>query len=353
MPSSPVQLALVALELILVFAGGGLLLTLLFNPRQRQRWLDTSGLVHWQISPSEFLLLAACVMLGAFFPQAVVQLLTKDWIAAAPDKTGLEVAIYGGAFHGGMLLGCLVFVFLRKLMNAERRYELRLREGPSLSWLTVLRYAGGTLLVALPVVALFSVGWNYVLRTLSLPDAPQDLIAIFAKTKSPVVVAGMLGVACILAPITEELIFRRGMYRYLRQNHVASVAFIALAIAVQATLLLQAAGEKFVANEYQSGGLKALGALGVLLAALAVFWFGSRSRTVEREKRPLALVLSGLCFGILHGSWMGFLPLAIFGMILALAYEATGSIRVPIIVHSLFNLNTVIIVLAGLADVAS
>jgi hypothetical protein len=217
----------------------------------------------------------------------------------------------------------------------------------------VLRYAAGTLLVALPVVALLSFGWNYVLRTFSLPDAPQDLIAIFAKTKSPWVIAGMLAVACILAPITEELIFRRGLYRYFRQNHIASVGFVAIAISVQATLLLQAAGEQFVAQHFREGAIKVLLAFGVLLVSLGVFWFGSRSREVEKNKRLLALVLSGLCFGILHGSWTGFLPLAILGMILAIVYEATGSIRVPIIVHALFNLNTVLIVLSGLADVAS
>src|SRR5688572_18434811 len=152
MPSSPVQLALVAFELVLVFAGGGLLLTILLNARQRQRWLDTSALDHWQISISEFLMLAACVMLGAFFPQSIVQLLVKDWIATAADKTGLEVAIYGGSFHGGMLLGCLVFLILRNLLDSGRRLEMpHLRKGISLSWPKVFRYGAGTLLVALPV----------------------------------------------------------------------------------------------------------------------------------------------------------------------------------------------------------
>jgi membrane protease YdiL (CAAX protease family) len=40
----------------------------------------------------------------------------------------------------------------------------------------------------------------------------------------------------------------------------------------------------------------------------------------------------------------------VLGMILALAYEATGSIRVAIVAHALFNLNTVLIVLSGLTE---
>jgi membrane protease YdiL (CAAX protease family) len=36
-------------------------------------------------------------------------------------------------------------------------------------------------------------------------------------------------------------------------------------------------------------------------------------------------------------------------MCLALAYECTGDIRVAIVAHSLFNLNTVLILLSGLS----
>jgi membrane protease YdiL (CAAX protease family) len=96
----------------------------------------------------------------------------------------------------------------------------------------------------------------------------------------------MLLVACVLAPVYEELLFRAGLYRFCRQ----------------------------------------------------------------RLGRGWALLISGVCFGALHGNWAGFLPLALLGMGLAVAYEATGSIRVAIIAHGLFNLNTVLILLSGLAD---
>src|SRR6478609_8700871 len=188
MPSNPVQLALAAFELTLVFAGGGLLLTILFSARQRQRWLGTHLLPYWPLTVSEFLGLAALVMFGAFFPSTVVQQLFKGTIAASTDKTGLEVFVYGASFHCGILLACLAFPTLRKQFQSNLGTEPPpLRYAPKLPWSQVLRYAGGTLLVVLPVVALISLGWNSVLRALSLPDAPQDLVKIFAETKSGLV----------------------------------------------------------------------------------------------------------------------------------------------------------------------
>jgi membrane protease YdiL (CAAX protease family) len=147
-----------------------------------------------------------------------------------------------------------------------------------------LRYAAGALMVALPILSIVSLSWNVVVRALDLPVVPQDVITIFTNTRSPFVIAGMLLVACVLAPIYEELLFRAALYRFCRQ----------------------------------------------------------------RLGRVAALLISGICFGALHGYWAAFLPLAVLGMGLAIVYEATGSIRVPIIAHGLFNLNTVLVLLSGL-----
>jgi hypothetical protein len=156
---------------------------------------------------------------------------------------------------------------------------------PARPWAQVLRIAGFTLLAAMPVLIIVNLGWTLLLKKLGLPEEPQDLIAVFANTKSPFVVAGMLLVACGLAPLYEELLFRSGLYRVCRQ----------------------------------------------------------------RMGRNAALLLSGGLFGAAHANWASFLPLAVLGMVLALAYEATGDIRVPIVVHGLFNLNTVLLVLSGLS----
>jgi membrane protease YdiL (CAAX protease family) len=123
-----------------------------------------------------------------------------------------------------------------------------------------------------------------VLRALGLPDDPQDLLAVFNSVESVPVLAAMLFIACVLAPLNEELLFRGAIFRFCRQR------------------------------------------------------FG----------RAIALLVSGVLFGALHGNWAGFIPLAVFGVVLALAYERTGDIRVSIVAHGLFNLNTLLILLSGL-----
>lgn len=61
--------------------------------------------------------------------------------------------------------------------------------------------------------------------------------------------------------------------------------------------------------------------------------------------------VAGLCtallFSAVHGSLAALLPLFIFGLVLALLYEVTGSIWAPISVHFLFNAATVAIQLGA------
>lgn len=59
-----------------------------------------------------------------------------------------------------------------------------------------------------------------------------------------------------------------------------------------------------------------------------------------------AMIFSGLIFGAAHGSLAALLPLAIFGWVLALIYEKTGSLWAPMGVHFCFNGATVLIQLA-------
>lgn len=291
MPADSVQLSLIVVETTLLFAGAGLLIWVLADPRQRQHWLGARLLPHWPVTLPEFLFAAVLVFACGFLVQSATHQFLGPHIASSPDKSGLEVFAYGAGFHCGILLGCVLFPTLRQRFYADygTRPEPMTTSPRKLAWTGVLRHAAGTVLVALPVLTLLSIGWTELLKAAGLPDAPQDLISIFSGTSSPFVVAGMLLVACGLAPLSEELMFRAGLYRYLRQK------------------------------------------LG----------------------RLPALLLSSVCFGALHGNWAGFLPLAVLGMILAIVYEATGSLRVIIVAHSLFNLNTILVVLSGLHELGT
>ncbi len=53
-----------------------------------------------------------------------------------------------------------------------------------------------------------------------------------------------------------------------------------------------------------------------------------------------ALITTGLLFGAIHGHLPSFLPLALLGVVLGLAYERTGSLWSPILLHTFFNLGT-------------
>ncbi len=287
MPSDPLQLTLAVLEHTLIFAGAGLLLWLLCSRAQRARWLRPHTLPQIYLSGSEFALGAALIFVTGFVFNALAQLLLGHLLVNTPDHQGTQLLIYNVANYGGAYLGWRL-LFPAALRAWQVRPELPPPRPPrqTLSWSEATGYAVGTLLVALPVLILISLGWTELLRACGLPDEPQDLIALFTQTKSPFVIAGMLLVACVLAPVYEELMFRAGLFRFVRQK------------------------------------------LG----------------------RMPAFLISGACFGAMHANWAGFLPLAVLGMLLALVYEATGSIRVAVIAHGLFNLNTIILLLSGLTQ---
>ncbi|MBI2516911.1 MAG: CPBP family intramembrane metalloprotease [Opitutae bacterium] len=288
MSLTPFQIALSVFELTALLAGAALLLRAVFVAPLREATFASKRLGRWNITGFEVTLLIVLIFLLGFIGQALSFQLFSKSIKGAADRAGLEVIAYGLGFHACALLGWPVFALLRRRLYADYGAEPPgLNPAPRMSWLAAALKGAGTLLMALPVVVLLSAGWTALLRFAGLPDEPQDLIAIFGHVKSPLVVLGMFAVACIAGPVNEELLFRHGVFRYLRQR------------------------------------------------------FG----------RLIAFAASAVCFGALHMNLAGFVPLALLGAALGLAYEATGDIRVPIIAHCLFNLNTIVIVLSGLPGV--
>ena len=287
---TPPQIALAASELALLVAGGYLLTTHLGPREKRESFLEANGLPKWSLTGVEVILLVLMIFVFGTAGQTLAARLLSPHVHASPDKAGLEIAVYGLAFHGLALLGWPVFFLIRGHLFADYGTAPDPVEPPTpvsrprLSWGEVFRQAAMTLAMALPIVAAVSFLWNNVLHLLHLPTEPQDLLAIFGDGHSRLVFAGMLAVACVVAPVNEELLFRGAIYRAIRQ----------------------------------------------------------------RYGRIVGLIFSGVFFGAIHGNWSGALPLAVFGAALALAYERTGDIRVNIVIHGLFNLNTILVLVSGL-----
>lgn len=108
-------------------------------------------------------------------------------------------------------------------------------------------------------------------------DVVQDSVQLLQKATDPTVLILMAVAAVLVAPVCEELVFRGYLYPVMK---------------------------KFAGP-----------------------W--------------IAAICSGLIFAAAHGSLAALLPLFIFGIVLAVLYEKTGSIWAPIAVHFCFNGATV------------
>ncbi|HVT72727.1 MAG TPA: CPBP family intramembrane glutamic endopeptidase [Lacunisphaera sp.] len=290
MPTEPVEIVISAFELGLLLLGAFVLFRVVSQPARRERWLGPRPLPPWPVTLAEFLIFVLLIFGAGVFFSIVLNLLARH-VDGGSDRVPLQLVVNGLGLDGGGLVGWWLF---HQMQRTWRGGEADLSPAavsppdavvPALPWPKALLIGAAAWVVSLPLIVAVNAGWTLLLRALHLPDEPQDLIAIFANAKSPWVVTALLLIACGLAPVYEEFLFRAGLYRFCRQK------------------------------------------LG----------------------RPWALVLSGCLFGALHQNLASFVPLALFGMCLAVAYEATGSIVVPIVAHALFNLNTVLIVLAGLS----
>lgn len=141
-------------------------------------------------------------------------------------------------------------------------------------------------LVAFPFVWITGLCTVFIFERLNkagwtIPLDQQPLVGIFEETKSPIAIIILFIMAILIAPVAEELIFRASIYRFLKSR-------------------------------------------------LPIFF---------------SMLLSAILFSLLHMNIVGFLPLIVIGISLCIAYELTGNILVPIIFHSVFNLNSIILIL--------
>jgi membrane protease YdiL (CAAX protease family) len=285
MSFAPHQVVIATAQLLMLLIGAWLIARTLAVRELRVAVLGHNRIPTWPLSGFEATLLALGIFVCGTIGQGAAVQIFHQFFAEAPDRSGIQVVLFGLGFHGIALVGWPLFQAGRRYAHSD--YGAPPPPSPKarrLGWRALLWQSVLTLLLALPLLTLASAAWTALLELLGIEAKPQDLIGVIGAVESPAVLIAILLVACVLAPINEELLFRGVVFRAVRQ----------------------------------------------------------------RLGRGIALTASGLIFGAMHFNLAGFVPLALLGVILALAYEHSGDIRVPIVAHALFNLNTMIVVLSGL-----
>jgi uncharacterized protein len=264
----------VGFELTLA-AAGVLLLWIHVLRRQARVSARPSSLQPWNASLPDFLVFLVMVMASSF----AFAVAASSAVKFLPLR-GDEVTVFNGAAAQlGMLVGVGIFA-----LRPGRAF------GASSSGTRNIFLSGGvTFLVSLPVLIATATAWESVLKLCKLPTEKQDLIGMFVNAESPWLLGIMLTLAIVIAPLTEELVFRAGLFRYLR----------------------------------------------------------------TRVPHWAALTLPALFFATLHVNWntlqglSSLAPLTVLAVIFSLAYERTGQLGTPIVAHALFNLNTVVLIFSG------
>lgn len=261
------------LELAFAFTGAVLLWTRVWSPTARAR--AERRLPVAATTAIDLLLFLVFVLLGGFGGALLGGGLARGFGARGDAATILT----GAGAQLGLLAGVAFYAGQRS--NAV---------GVKLAGREAVVTGAVTFLIALPIMMLSAKSWEYLLRSLGLPTVRQDLIGMFANASSPGLLAVMIALAVLIAPLGEELVFRAGIFRLCR----------------------------------------------------------------PLMPRWLAILLPAVAFAALHVNWStgqglpSLLPLVALAVIFTLAYERTGNIGTTMVAHALFNLNTVMLIFSGL-----
>ncbi|MBI5771251.1 MAG: CPBP family intramembrane metalloprotease [Verrucomicrobia bacterium] len=257
-----------AAEIILLL--GGLLLAWreALSPAARARQTPVR-LSEWPLPVADFLRFLLIVVCATLAGNLAGTLVLKLW-SIGTDTRAMVLTAFSQA---GMLAGIGFFK-----ASAERVAPRDFAVTPG-----DLAAGGAIFLVALPFVTATNAGWLWLLKTCGVELPKQELVDMFLHARAPALLAFMILLATVTAPLSEELLFRAGFFRYLR----------------------------------------------------------------TRLPRWAALLGPACLFAALHQHVASFLPLVVLGIIFSLAYERTGRVAPVIVAHACFNLNTIVLLLCG------
>ena len=265
-------------SLALVVAG---LVCLLFIYFRRRRWhaLSHREISAWTITWADISLLF-CLL---FFWSLMVAPIAGR-IFPFPDPVPADMQVWQTVLDASLLQGGMaaIFLFFRMSQPFEKRPAFSVSgKSAGASFLCALFY----FLAFIPPRFLVEQIWTAVLSKLQslgvpVPMDEQSVIGCFDGSAPPMAYVSLILIAGFFAPVVEELVFRAGLYRFLK----------------------------------------------------------------GRMPRNSAIIISAGLFAFLHMNVLVFPTLMLLGVALCLSYEATGNIKVPIFFHALFNLNSIFLI---------
>ena len=277
----------------LIALGWILIWRLQFSAAAKNHRKNPVPLPRWDVPSVNFAMAAFCVYIGWFASSALMGIILQSFPALRKDEP-LMVIIGGALSQLSIIAGAAAGAFYLRKTNQHTQVDLSSKPigATAPAETRIIRAAIVTFVITVAVIYPVQWLWEQVLLFCHLPTAKQEMVEMFYRTASPARVAGLTAMAVLFAPVAEELVFRAGLFRFLR----------------------------------------------------------------DRTPRWVALGLPSLVFASLHVNRTTFeglitlAPLTAFGVIFSLAYERTGRITVVMIAHALFNLHTVIFLLLGLSN---
>lgn len=263
--------ALVACGLVCIFI-------LLFR-RRRWRGLPSHTVSSWDIGWLDVCLLFFLLMAWSTVVAPITHKILPMTEKASPSMVAWETAIDGSLLQAGL---AAIFFFFWLSQPYEKRHKFSTIQ---MGLPSVIGCALLYILAFMPPRMGVEMLWTAALKQLadfgiSIPMDEQSLVGCFDGSAPTLAYVWLLLLAGFVAPIVEELIFRAGLYRFLK------------------------------------------GQMG----------------------RGAAIVVSAGLFALLHMNVLVFPTLMLLGIALCLAYEASGNIKVPIAMHALFNLNSILMI---------
>jgi membrane protease YdiL (CAAX protease family) len=155
----------------------------------------------WKALPSDPILLVLFAIGGVL----VVRLALLPLLKASHYPAEFQLVLIYLGFEVGALGGIALF------------YLTRSRQAPPPPTPPgIFRAGAGTFLLALPLVGATDLLWQLVLNLFHIAVEQQDVVSFFINLRGALAKGLMVMLAVVLAPMTEELVFRRGFFRYLR-----------------------------------------------------------------------------------------------------------------------------------------